>query len=117
MKNLICICCPRGCHLSVDENNNFAVTGNTCKRGETYGRQEVENPQRIVTSTVTVANGAYIRCPVKTDKTIPKGLMFEAMKSLNHIQIPAPIALGQVIVANVCNTGANFIATKAIDKQ
>src|SRR5574344_2506129 len=107
MKNLICICCPKGCHLTVDENNDFAVTGNTCKRGETYGKQEVKDPQRIVTSTVAVSGSTYVRCPVKTDKTISKGLMFEAMKSLNHIVIPAPVKLGQIIVQNVCNTGAN----------
>ncbi|MBE6426383.1 MAG: molybdopterin oxidoreductase, partial [Planctomycetaceae bacterium] len=28
-KELICIVCPRGCHLTVDENMN--VTGNFCK--------------------------------------------------------------------------------------
>ena len=47
---LICIVCPRGCHLVVDENLN--VTGNTCKRGEVYGQNEVTNPTRTVTSTV-----------------------------------------------------------------
>ena len=33
MKELICIVCPRGCRLTVDENNDYAVTGNSCKRG------------------------------------------------------------------------------------
>ncbi|MDO4206372.1 MAG: molybdopterin oxidoreductase, partial [Lachnospiraceae bacterium] len=28
MKELICICCPQGCHLMVDEENDYAVTGN-----------------------------------------------------------------------------------------
>ena len=37
MKELICIVCPRGCRLTVDENNDYAVTGNSCKRGEVYG--------------------------------------------------------------------------------
>ena len=31
MNKLICIVCPRGCHLEVDEN--FNVTGNFCQRG------------------------------------------------------------------------------------
>ena len=35
-KELICICCPMGCHLSVDIENK-KVNGNTCKRGEVYG--------------------------------------------------------------------------------
>ncbi len=114
MKNLICICCPKGCHLSVDENNGFAVTGNTCKRGEVYGKQEIQDPQRIVTSTVAVSGGIYSRCPVKTNKTISKALMFKAMETLDHIKVPAPIKRGDVIVQNLCGTGADFIATRDI---
>jgi len=114
MKQLICIVCPKGCHLSVDEEKDFAVSGNSCKRGETYGKMEIKDPQRIVTSTVAVTGSVYVRCPVKTDKTISKRLMFEAMKTLDRITVPAPIRLGQIIVKNVCNTGANFIATRDI---
>ena len=40
MKELICIVCPKGCHLSVDENDNYKVTGNSCPRGEEYGAAE-----------------------------------------------------------------------------
>ena len=28
IKELICICCPKGCHLRVDTANDYAVTGN-----------------------------------------------------------------------------------------
>ena len=28
MKELICIVCPKGCYLRVDEENGYAVTGN-----------------------------------------------------------------------------------------
>ena len=58
MKELICIVCPRGCHLTVDENNDYAVSGNFCKRGEKYGKAEVTNPVRVVTSTVKVVRPA-----------------------------------------------------------
>ncbi len=117
MKNLICICCPQGCHLTVDEENDFKVTGNTCKRGEQYGKQEIKDPQRTITSTVSVTGGKYVRCPVKTDKTISKSLMFEAMKTLNSLIIPAPVKLGQIIVKNVCGTGANFVSARVIEKK
>ncbi|MCI1210135.1 MAG: DUF1667 domain-containing protein [Treponema sp.] len=115
MKQLICISCPKGCHLTVDEENDYAVTGNSCPRGEIYGKTEIKNPQRIVTSTVAVSGSVSVRCPVKTNKTIPKRLMFEAMKTLDGISIPAPIHRGQIIVADVCKTGADFIATKGIE--
>ena len=29
MKELVCIVCPRGCRLQVDEDNGYAVTGNS----------------------------------------------------------------------------------------
>lgn len=28
MKEVICTCCPKGCHLQVDEANDYKVTGN-----------------------------------------------------------------------------------------
>ena len=34
MKELICIMCPKGCHLMVDEN--LSVIGNQCPRGIKY---------------------------------------------------------------------------------
>ena len=33
MTDLICIVCPKGCHLKVDEENGYKVTGNGCPRG------------------------------------------------------------------------------------
>ena len=33
MKDLICIMCPKGCHLKVDEEHGYTVTGNRCPRG------------------------------------------------------------------------------------
>ena len=42
MKELICIVCPRGCHLKVDAELN--VTGNACPRGIVYGKKEVTAP-------------------------------------------------------------------------
>jgi len=42
MTELICITCPKGCHLRVDEEKGFAVTGNSCPRGAEYGRNELQ---------------------------------------------------------------------------
>ena len=50
MKELICIVCPKGCHLRVDEDNGYAVTGNGCPRGAEYGKIELTHPTRVVTS-------------------------------------------------------------------
>lgn len=47
MKELICIVCPNGCHLRVDETGGCRVTGNACPRGEEYGRSEVLSTDHI----------------------------------------------------------------------
>ena len=56
-REIICICCPRGCHLQVDPENDYNVTGNACPNGAAYGKEELTHPTRILTSTV--------RCPKK----------------------------------------------------
>ena len=65
MANIICIVCPKGCRLTVDENT-LAVTGNGCPRGAEYGKNELTHPVRVVTSTVRVEGADICRCPVKT---------------------------------------------------
>ena len=112
MKELICIVCPKGCHLTVDEENGYAVSGNNCPRGEEYGKNEVIAPKRTITSTVKVSGGLYPRLPVKTDKPIPKELIFEAMKLLDAVELTAPVKVGDVVIENVLGTGANFIASR-----
>ncbi|HHW31631.1 MAG TPA: DUF1667 domain-containing protein [Clostridiaceae bacterium] len=115
MKHLICIVCPKGCHLQVDENNNYEVRGNSCIRGEEYGKIELTNPTRTITSTIRVSGGKQRRCPVKTDRPIPKSLIFDAMKLLDGIIIAAPVHAGEKVVQDILGTGANFITTRDID--
>ena len=114
MKELICIVCPKGCHLKVDEEHGYAVTGNGCQRGAEYGKVELTNPTRVVTSTVKCVGGAHPRCPVKTDAPIPKGLIFEARKTLDDVELTAPVRVGDVVIANVCGTGVNFVAARSM---
>ena len=94
MKNLICIVCPKGCHLQVDEDNGYAVTGNSCPRGAEYGKTELLHPTRVLTSTVRVDGGLHRRLPVKTT---------------------APVTVGQVVIANLLGTGVDVVATRNME--
>ena len=114
MKELICIVCPKGCHLHVDEANDYKVTGNGCPRGAEYGRIELTHPTRVVASTVRCAGGRYPRCPVKTDQPVPKEQIFEVMRALDQVELTAPVQVGQVVLSDVCRTGANVVATKSM---
>lgn len=114
MTELICIVCPKGCHLHVDEQNSYTVTGNSCEKGAAYGKKELLNPTRVVTSTVKIHGSACRRLPVKTDSDISKAMVFKAMRLLDDVDVAAPVAIGDIIVKNILGTGVNFVATKNI---
>ena len=116
MTELVCIVCPKGCRLQVDEQNGFTVTGNDCPRGEAYGKKELTNPTRVITSTVRIEGAAYKRLPVKTDAEIPKGAIFDAMQILNEITVQAPIKTGAVVASNILALGVNFVATRDMER-
>ena len=114
MKELICIVCPKGCHLKVDEKNDYSVTGNACDRGAEYGKNELTNPMRMITSTVKIEGALHKRCPVKTSTSIPKAKMFEVVKALDGILLKSPVKCGDVIIKNVAGTDADIISAKSI---
>ena len=114
MKEVICTCCPKGCHLKVDEANDYKVTGNGCENGVRYGKEELTHPTRIITSTVRAEGGLHARCSVKTSDAVPKEKMFEVMNALDSVTLKAPVSIGQVVIENVCGTGVNVVATKAV---
>ena len=107
-KNLICICCPLGCPLTVTLENGevISVTGNTCPRGAAYGR--------IVTSTALVSGGVLPVVSVKTTSDIPKGKIKDVMEAIRQIHAVAPVQIGDVLLHDAAGTGADIVATKNI---
>jgi len=119
-KKLVCIVCPKGCRLTVTQDKNFKdgykVTGNGCNRGIDYGIKELTNPTRVLTSTVKIEGAIMKRLPVRTKGDIPKSLVFECMELLNHIEVCAPIKMGDIIIKNILGTGVDLISSKSMDK-
>ena len=115
-RNLICIGCPMGCPLVVtlDHGEVVSVEGNTCKRGAVYGKKEVTNPTRIVTSTVRVTGGSISVVSVKTREDIPKEKIFDCVKALKEIEVAAPVNIGDVVLQDVAGTGVDVVATKNV---
>ena len=111
-RELTCIVCPRGCALvcELDDGGKLiSVSGNLCPRGKKYADDECTNPMRVVTSTVRCEDGTVVSC--KTSTSIPKSLVLEAMKVINNTKAPATVKIGDVIIKNVLDTGADVIAT------
>lgn len=120
VRELTCISCPLGCALKVEVNDAgevTAVSGNTCKRGEEYGKREVTAPVRTVTSTVRVTGGKAPVVPVRTETDIPKGKIFDCMEAIRAAAAEAPVKIGDVIIPGVAGTEVNVIATKAVERE
>lgn len=118
-KELICIGCPMGCPLTVTLEGGAvtAVQGNTCPRGDAYGRKEVTNPTRIVTSTVRVKGGVLPAVSCKTRSDVPKGKIFDVVRALKGVEVPAPVSIGQVLLEDAAGTGVAVVATKNVDAK
>jgi len=114
IKELTCIECPEGCALSVDIENCkvVKVTGHKCPKGEIYAKDEIENPLRILASTV-LAHGLSLKMvPVRTDRPIPKDRIEDAMREIKKIRIDKEVRTGDVIAADFLNLKVNLIATR-----
>jgi len=116
-RELTCIGCPIGCALVVELKGKevISVSGNSCKIGENYGKKECTNPTRVVTSSVLVSGGENTVLPVKTERDIPKNIIYDCVRELKNVIVEAPISIGDVVVKNVLNTGVNIIATKNVE--
>lgn len=116
-QTITCISCPVGCRMTVTtEDGRFvSVQGNSCKRGAAYAQQECTAPQRMVTAAIPL-QGATMPLSVKTRTPIPKEKIFPCMQALSQLTLSAPIRAGQVVLADVCGTGVDVIATKTVER-
>lgn len=117
--NLICINCPLGCALTVtmEDGKVTQVFGNTCPRGDAYGRKEMTNPTRTVTSTIRVMNGHLPVVSIKTASDIPKERINDVMNAIRGITVPAPVRIGDVLLPDAAGTGVSVVATKEIRRK
>lgn len=108
---ITCTRCPMGCTLRVKaEQGTILVEGNGCPRGEEYGRSEFTCPVRTLTSTVRVLGAGEPLLPVRTDRPIPRQRIGACMDVIRATTVHAPVALHQVLVHNIADTGADLIA-------
>jgi CxxC motif-containing protein len=117
MTNLICIVCPNGCHLEVEEiNGELIVKNNKCPRGEVFAKKEMTAPMRSVTSTVASIYPMLPVIPVRTKGEIPKGKIMDLIKFINTLKIDRPYKSGEILYPNVLDTGVDLIVTMDMTK-
>ena len=105
---LTCICCPMGCSLTIDEDDN--VSGNMCGNGEKYAINERYSPTRILTTTVKTQCGDRDLLPVRSDKGVELREMQELVKRISQISVTAPIKIGDIIMEDVGDNKVNIVA-------
>lgn len=119
-ESYLCIGCPLGCRLEVDEavdGHVVEVRGFSCKRGKEYALQEHMAPQRMVTTTIAIDGARYARLPVRTDHAVPKDLVIELCRFLQRVAVVAPIQRGEIIVPNAMGLGVNIVASRTMAAQ
>ncbi len=116
-REMTCIICPMGCSLRVTrDGENVTVTGNTCKRGEKYGIQELTMPMRTVTTSVLCKGGDRAVVSCKTINQVPKEKIDDVLAACKAAKISAPVRVGDVLIANAAGAGSDVVATCNADK-
>lgn len=119
-----CTTCPSECLLTVEVERDadgavaevHSVIGNSCPRGDTFARQELTYPMRVLTTTVAVSGGDETLLPVRTAEAIPLELHAQAMDLIRDLVVKAPIRMSDVVLPNLLDTGTDLIASMDIDR-
>ncbi len=116
VKSFTCICCPLGCRLEATLAPGGAVeavAGQGCRRGLEYAVGEATNPVRMASAVVPVA-GCLEPLSVKTAQPVPKGQIRAVLDAMLALRLEAPVCAGDVLLADVCETGVPVVATKSV---
>ncbi|MEG1528085.1 MAG: DUF1667 domain-containing protein [Clostridia bacterium] len=110
---LTCINCPLGCQITVEKvGQELIVSGNTCKRGEIYAKQEFSLPKRMLTSLVKTNTNQVV--PVKSSAEVPKNKLFDILALLKDVVLTHPVSIGDVVLSNCLGLGIDIVVTKNI---
>ena len=107
MKELICIVCPNGCKLTIDDDLN--VTGNLCVRGKDFAINEVKDPKRTVTSTCKTVFKDVPVIAVKSDGEVKKDIVKNVIEEINKITIDTRMKIGDIVIKDVLHSGVSII--------
>lgn len=122
IREYTCVVCPNGCSLRIEVKDGekpefIRVEGNICKRGETWARQEVENPMRTIASSVLVRGGVFPLASVRTDFPIPLQSIMPVMEEIRQKILDAPVQIGDLVIEGPANTDCRIIVTRSVQKK
>ena len=107
-----CINCPMGCSLHIEKvGEEIKVSGNACKRGETYGISEFTCPKRMITAVVKGKDGVL---SVKLSEPVNKSEIFNILEEIKKLRIETDVKCGDVICKDIGGSGADIVITSNI---
>jgi len=72
----------------------------------------LQDPRRMVASTVKVHNGLHPLVPVYTRESFPKPLIPQLAQKLREVEVSAPVRINQVVLKDALGTGIDVIASR-----
>ncbi len=116
-KQITCVVCPLGCDIAVcvDGGEVVSMSGQGCKRGESYAAEEFFHPKRIFTSSVKVMGADVPLVSVRSNAPIPKELLMDCMAEIQKITLSPPICRYDLVVENILDTGVNIVTTGEVN--
>lgn len=112
MRELVCIVCPRGCTMQIEEQDGaWRVTGNTCKRGAQFAISEMTRPMRTICTTVRTTFPDVPVISVRVSAEIPKDRIFDVMGEIRKVRLDRPVHRGDTVIRDVLGLGVDIIVT------
>ena len=119
ISEIICVTCPQGCLLKVKHEGNqvLDVLESGCKRGKEYAICELQDPRRMVASTVRVKGGLHPLVPVYTRSAFPKPLIPQLAQELRQVELTAPVEINQVVLEDALGTGIDIVTSRDLPEE
>lgn len=114
-ERLTCVLCPIGCPMEVVRGGeDIEVRGNECPKGVDFAVQEILHPRRNLSASVPLKGSASRMVSVRLSMPVARNLIFPILAEIAALRPEAPVRRGQVLIADVLNTGVDVIATRTI---
>lgn len=112
MKELVCIVCPNGCKIIIDDNGD--ILNAKCNRGIVFATEETTCPKRTVCSTVATTFSDFPVLPVRSSAEIKKIDIPACMNALNNVLLDRRVGRGEIIIKDVLGSGVDIISTSSM---
>lgn len=111
-----CIVCPVSCRIAVSEHGGeLGISGHGCKRGFDFATSEHTAPTRMLTTTMRISGALFPRLPVVSRGEVPKDKLRDCLAEVYGAAVDAPVVCGQVVIADVCGTGVDIVASRTME--